>query len=91
MGLLDFGGLPPDIKVMCAELPQLMEHLRVVVLVVVPCVLSLWLYRRTNSRLNAKLPPSKPPFEYPAIEPWTEELSQIKPTPYRPFRWGAYQ
>ena len=86
-GLLDFSGLPLDMGSMCAKLPQLVE---VIMLVVTPCILSLWLHRRTKDRLNGKSPP-KPLFEYPAIEPCVEELSQIKPIPYRPFRWGAYQ
>lgn len=68
-----------------------MERLHVVALAAVLCVLSLWLYRRTNNRVNDKHRLSKYLFEYPTIEPCTEELSQIKPTPYRPFRWGAYQ
>ncbi|KAF9651806.1 hypothetical protein BDM02DRAFT_3110278 [Thelephora ganbajun] len=67
-----------------------MEHLHTVALVTVLCVFSPWLYRCTNNRPNRKPPPAKPLFEYPAIEPCTQELSQIKPTPYRPFKWGVY-
>lgn len=73
-----------------AELPQLMEPLHAVAFLAI-AVLSLWLYRYTNDRLNGKPPPSGSPFEYPAIEACSQELSQIKPTPYRPFKWGAYQ
>ncbi|KIM46006.1 hypothetical protein M413DRAFT_65507, partial [Hebeloma cylindrosporum] len=29
-------------------------------------------------------------FRYPEIEPCTQALSAVKPIPYRPFRWGAY-
>ena len=69
-----------------------MERLHVVALLVLPCALSWWLYRRTNYHLNGKPEsPTKPLFEYPAIQPCVKELSQIKPTPYRPFKWGAYQ
>lgn len=68
-----------------------MERLYVTVLLAVPCVLSLWWYRRTDDRRDGKQPPTKPLFEYPTIEPCTQELSQIKPIPYRPFRWGTYQ
>lgn len=80
--------LPSGIKVIYPELPNFMEHFHLVALLVVPCAISLWLYRRTNDRLHDKPPPA---FEYPVIEPCTEELSLIKPTPYRPFKWGAYQ
>lgn len=30
-------------------------------------------------------------FSYPAINPCPYELSEMKPIPYRPFRWGQYQ
>ena len=89
--LLDFSGLPSAANAVCAELPQLMERLYAVVLGVVLCALSWWLYRRTNNRPNGKPPLSKPLFEYPVIEPCARELSQIKPIPYRPFKRGAYQ
>ncbi|KDR83519.1 hypothetical protein GALMADRAFT_235712 [Galerina marginata CBS 339.88] len=29
-------------------------------------------------------------FRYPSIEAYPQKLAQIKPIPYRPFRWGAY-
>ncbi|KAF8914122.1 hypothetical protein CPB84DRAFT_1741949 [Gymnopilus junonius] len=29
-------------------------------------------------------------FSYPSIEACPQRLSEIKPIPYRPFRWGAY-
>jgi len=29
-------------------------------------------------------------FDYPVIDPCKEELADIKPIPYRPFRWGPY-
>ncbi|KZT74534.1 hypothetical protein DAEQUDRAFT_720712 [Daedalea quercina L-15889] len=29
-------------------------------------------------------------FDYPQVEVCTDELSTIKPIPYRPFRWGEY-
>ncbi|KAL0579645.1 hypothetical protein V5O48_002341 [Marasmius crinis-equi] len=29
-------------------------------------------------------------FSYPEIPSYTEKLSEIKPIPYRPFRWGQY-
>ncbi|GBE79122.1 hypothetical protein SCP_0203190 [Sparassis crispa] len=29
-------------------------------------------------------------FDYPKIEPFTGDLSAVKPIPYRPFRWGDY-
>ncbi|KIJ70420.1 hypothetical protein HYDPIDRAFT_105135 [Hydnomerulius pinastri MD-312] len=29
-------------------------------------------------------------FEYPAITPCPYELKDVKPVPYRPFRWGEY-
>ena len=68
-----------------------MERLHVAVLLAVPCVLSLWWYRRTIFRRDDKPSLTKPLFEYPVIEACTQELSQMKPIPYRPFRWGAYQ
>ena len=68
-----------------------MEHLYLVVLLAVPCIISLWWYWRTNDRGGDKPPPTKPLFEYPTIEPCAQELSQIKPIAYRPFRWGTYQ
>jgi hypothetical protein len=30
-------------------------------------------------------------FRYPEIEPCAQALSEVKPIPYRPFRWGAYK
>lgn len=30
-------------------------------------------------------------FEYPPVQARTDDLSSVKPTPYRPFRWGDYQ
>ncbi|KAH9938721.1 uncharacterized protein B0H18DRAFT_968444, partial [Fomitopsis serialis] len=30
-------------------------------------------------------------FDYPQVEPCTDDLNTIKPIPYRPFRWGEYQ
>ncbi|EKM59559.1 uncharacterized protein PHACADRAFT_250145 [Phanerochaete carnosa HHB-10118-sp] len=29
-------------------------------------------------------------FEYPAIAPCREDVSAVKPVPYRPFKWGEY-
>ncbi|EPT03131.1 hypothetical protein FOMPIDRAFT_1082914, partial [Fomitopsis schrenkii] len=29
-------------------------------------------------------------FDYPRVEPCMDDLDTIKPTPYRPFRWGDY-
>ncbi|KAJ3518428.1 hypothetical protein NM688_g9440 [Phlebia brevispora] len=29
-------------------------------------------------------------FHYPRIEPFREKLEDIKPIPYRPFKWGEY-
>ncbi|PPQ66283.1 hypothetical protein CVT26_010967 [Gymnopilus dilepis] len=29
-------------------------------------------------------------FNYPSVEPSPYRISEIKPIPYRPFRWGAY-
>lgn len=88
MGLSD---LLPDPRFVYAELPQLTGRLDFVTLLAVACILSLWLCQRTNDRPDNKPSPTKPLFEYPTIEPCTQELSQIKPVPYRPFKWGAYQ
>ena len=30
-------------------------------------------------------------FCYPKFDAWPHELSDTKPIPYRPFRWGVYQ
>ena len=30
-------------------------------------------------------------FDYPKFEPNTTPLEEIKPPPYRPFRWGKYK
>jgi len=30
-------------------------------------------------------------FCYPKFDAWPHELSDTKPIPYRPFRWGTYQ
>ena len=30
-------------------------------------------------------------FSYPKFDAWPYELSDTKPIPYRPFRWGIYQ
>ena len=30
-------------------------------------------------------------FEYPEVTPCLHELKDVKPVPYRPFRWGEYQ
>ncbi|KAH9843744.1 uncharacterized protein C8Q71DRAFT_719459 [Rhodofomes roseus] len=29
-------------------------------------------------------------FDYPAIEPFNEDIMNVKPIPYRPFKWGEY-
>ncbi|CCM03992.1 uncharacterized protein FIBRA_06148 [Fibroporia radiculosa] len=29
-------------------------------------------------------------FDYPPVEPFTDDISTVKPIPYRPFRWGTY-
>ncbi|KAI0922007.1 hypothetical protein AcV5_000548 [Taiwanofungus camphoratus] len=30
------------------------------------------------------------PFDYPHVEAFTDDLSTVKPIPYRPFKWGDY-
>ncbi|PCH41571.1 hypothetical protein WOLCODRAFT_137476 [Wolfiporia cocos MD-104 SS10] len=29
-------------------------------------------------------------FDYPHVDPFIEDISNVKPIPYRPFRWGEY-
>ncbi|TFK74455.1 hypothetical protein BDN72DRAFT_789277 [Pluteus cervinus] len=42
----------------------------------------------SKDRVSGEWSPTK--FSYPEFPPCLEDLSEIKPIPYRPFRWGDY-